>query len=871
MKLPKTPAKKRATKTALKKDREPGLRAGNLSCRCVVGVGASAGGLEALRAFFKGIPQDSGAAFVVVGHHGAEGTSELPRILSSSSNLDVCWAAHHMPVEPNRVYISPAGKDLIIKSGLLEFIEVKPGGNIRLPVDFFLRSLAGDCGEKSVAVILSGTGMDGSHGLREIKEAGGLALVQSRSSAEFNGMPGSSIATGLADFILSPQELAAALLNFLNHQLSSRPPQGSPGNLEALAQMRKLTALMKRHTALDLGAYKESSVARRIERRMGICQIRDFEDYVTLAHQAPAECEKLAKDMLISVTRFFRDPEVFDKLRTSVLPDMIRKARGRALRIWSVGCATGEEVYSTAILLEEAIRQQEEPGEVDYKIFATDLDRSALEHAGKGIFPETIKTDVPEDFLEKYFIKQGKQYQIARRIREKIVFARQNILRDPPFTKLDLISCRNVLIYLQQAHQQRVLSLLHFSLNPGGALLLGLSEAPGEAGSGFAPIDTKLRIYRKKNDAALSLSEVLSFGGITPFSAVVPDPQGSLSPSTDRRADRLLEDFASDVIARLGHTCFVLNRKLEVLYSFGKPEDFVTLPSGRSSLRLPEIAPRELSAAISTAAGRVIKDRAPVTYASIDIGQDGKKRAVDLRIEAFKPDQSDLDYLLVFLEKTDKSRRPKPTVFDSADTVQRIRDLEDELQAKKESLQVVVEELEASNEELQTSNEELQASNEELQSTNEELQSTNEELQSVNEELQTVNVECQGKIRELVRTNEDIDNFITGADIATVFLDAGMRIRKFTPTAARQTGLLPQDLGRLITELAHPLLVLAAKAARKIIAGNKKVEAMLSQKSGGDILMRVTPFLPAVGERTGATVSFINIGRIGKTRRIPLG
>ncbi len=860
MKPSKAPAKTRARKPSPRPGQTPPVVEKTSKCRCIAGVGASAGGLDALRGFFSAIPADSGAAFVVVGHHGAQGSSDLPLLLSSSANgLSVRWAAHRMEVRPNTVYISPGVKDVVIRDGRLELLNEKPGEHVRLPVDFFLQSLALDCGDKAVAIILSGTGLDGAHGLSAVKEAGGLAMVQSKSSAEFNGMPGSSIATGLADYILPPRELAGALLHFLNYQPSTRPPQGNPGNQQAQEQLRKLTALLKRHAGLDLGAYKEGSVARRIERRMGICRIGDFEDYVTMAQEDPGECEKLAKDMLISVTRFFRDPTVFEKLQTGVLPEMIRAARGRTLRIWSIGCATGEEVYSSAILLEELIQRREGRGEVDYKIFATDLDRSALDHAGKGIFPESIKADVPPDLLEKYFTRQGHHYQILRSIRQKIVFARQNILRDPPFTKLDMISCRNLLIYLQPEHQRRVLSLMHFSLNPGGILVLGLSETPGEAGGEFAPIDSKLRIYRKKGDASQSVSEMLSFGSITPLSNSLSEMRGSAAAAVNRSADRLLEEFASDVIRRLGYACIVLNKKLEILYRFGRSGDFLPSSGVSGSVTFAKLAPKELSTVVSAAADKVFADGRPVNHPAIAIGQGRKMKLVDLRVEAFKSEDSDQEFLFVFLGMTGAGDPAKPPVPDSTDARRRIRQLEDELQAKKESLQTVVEELEASNEELQTSNEELQA-------TNEELHSTNEELQSVNEELQNVNAECQEKIHELLRTNEDIDNFIAGAGIATIFLDPGLRIRRFSPTAARQTGLLPQDIGRLITELAHPFLGLAAKASRKILAGNKKIETVISQKNGATILMRVTPFLGASGEACGATASFIDITQIEKIK-----
>ena len=810
-------------------------------------VGCSAGGVEALGAFFAEIPGDLHAAFVVASHFPADGESHLVEILTREGGLPVALATPGTPVEPARIHVLPPGHLFGIEGGHLVEKGLLPAQAAPLLIDTLLESLAAAFGSESLAIILSGTGCDGAHGARLVKQAGGIVCVQEPASAAFGGMASSVLLTGTADYVLPPAKLAREVVRLVRHEIASAPVMLTETGEEEQSAMRRLTSLLRRHTGFDLGAYKSETVNRRIERRMGICHISDFEEYLALLKKDPAECENLAKDMLISVTRFFRDPEVFENLRKNVLPRLVRLAGGRSLRFWVPGCATGEEVYSIGILLEEVLR---ECGEINLpcRFFATDLDRRATEIAGQGIYPESIAADIPPDLLEKYFTRHGDHYQICRTVRERIVFAKHNLLKDPPFTRIDFVSCRNVLIYLQPAAQQRVLSILHYALRPEGVLALGLSESLGDLQNDFETLDAPNHLFQKKNTIPNALPEALQLGvlrSIVDHPVILPAlPSHSLS-----NENRLTESFTNRILARLGRTCFVLNDQLDIIYSFGTPSKYASLSEGRTSLKLTSLLPRDFAASIAAAASKVLNDGRPFKFGPVETGQG----TVNVLVESFRSSGEARVFLLVFFEDMEKNLPIEHPPFDLKESMLRIADLEEELRASKIRLKAAIEELEASNEELQTSNEELQASNEELQSAN-------EELETVNEELQTLNNEHQTKIADITQANEDLDNFIASTDIATIFLDNGLRIRRFTPKAATKTGILPHDIGREITALAHPLLAHAAEAARRILAGEKLVEAFLPAPDGEKILLRATPFVHKDGTRSGTTVSLIKIG-----------
>ena len=809
-------------------------------------VGCSAGGVEALCAFFAEIPCDLQAAFVVASHFPADGESHLVEILTREGGLPVVWGKVGAPLEAGKIHVLPPGHLYGFEGGSLIEKGQLPAQAAPVLIDTLFESLAAACGPESLAIILSGTGYDGSHGARLVKQAGGIVCVQEPASAAFGGMASSAILTGTADYVLPPAALAREVVRLVRHEISSAPVIVPEASDEEQSAMRRLASLLRRHTGFDLGAYKSETVNRRIERRMGIRHISDFEEYVDLLKKEPAECENLAKDMLISVTRFFRDPEVFENLRKNVLPRLVRSAGGRSLRFWVPGCATGEEVYSIGILLEEVLR---ECGEINLpcRFFATDLDRRATEIAGQGIYPESIAADIPPHYLEKYFTRHGDHYQICRTVRERIVFAKHNLLKDPPFTRIDFVSCRNVLIYLQPAAQQRVLSILHYALRPEGVLALGLSESLGDLQNDFETLDSHNHLFQKKNTIPTALPEALQFGVLR---TVVDHPVNlpTIQSHSLSNEPGLTESFTNRILARLGRTCFVLNEQLDILYSFGTPAKYASISEGRTSLKLTGLLPRDFAASLAAATGKVLNEGRPFKFGPVETGQG----SVNVLVESFRSPGQDRVYLLVFFEDMEQNLPIEHPPFDLKESMLRIADLEEELRASKIRLKAAIEELEASNEELQTSNEELQASNEELQSAN-------EELETVNEELQTLNNEHQTKIADITQANEDLDNFIASTDIATIFLDNGLRIRRFTPKAAAKTGILPHDIGREITALAHPLLGHAAEAARRILSGEKLVEAFLPAPEGEKILLRATPFLHKDGTCSGTTVSLIKI------------
>ena len=817
----------------------------------VAAVGCSAGGAQALGAFFAEIPSDLGAAFVVVNHFPAEGESHLVEILSRTAALPVEWVTPGAPLEPDKIHVLSPGHYFGLENG--HFIEKTPALGHTGPVliDTFLESLAAAHGSGTLAIILSGTGSDGTQGARLVKQAGGTVVVQEPSSAVFGGMASSVLLTGLADYVLPPAELALEVVRLIRHEIATPPLVLDSGDVPE-SSMRSLVNLLRRNTGFDLGAYKSETVNRRIERRMAISHISDFEEYVALLKKEPTECENLAKDMLISVTRFFRNPEVFENLRKNVLPRLVHSAGGRSLRLWVPGCATGEEVYSIGILLEEVLR---ECGEMNLpcRFFATDLNRHAVEIAGQGIYPVSIAADIPPDLLEKYFIRQGDHYQIHRVIRERIVFAKHNLLKDPPFTRIDFVSCRNVLIYLQPAAQQRVLSILHYALRTEGILALGLSESLGDLQNDFETLDPRNHLFRKKNTIPSALPEALHFGIPRSFSDQ-SSSQPALPILTVASEPRLTESFINRILARLSRTCFVLNDQMDILYSFGNPSKYAALGEGRTSLKLTHFLPRDVSASLSAAVGKVSNEGRPFKFGPVETGQG----SCNVLVESFRSPGQDRTFFLVFFDEMEKNLPTEHPPFDLKESMLRIADLEEELRGSKIRLKAAVEALEASNEELQTSNEELQASNEELQSAN-------EELEAVNEELQTLNNDHQSKIADVTQINEDLNNFTLNTDIATIFLDRGLRIRRFTPKAAAKAGILSHDIGREITALAHPLLTHAAEAARRILSGETLVETFVPDSDGLKTLLRATPFLHADGTSGGATVSFIKFSAAEKS------
>jgi two-component system CheB/CheR fusion protein len=815
----------------------------------LIAIGCSAGGLPPLLEFLESIPKGIHATFLVVQHFPTGNESHLPEILAPKVQLPVRMAKEGEMPQAGQILVIPPGHLFELQNGKLALASADSQAGPSLPFDTLLRSMARDYSEFSMAVVLSGSGTDGAIGARVLNDAGGMILVQNPETAQFPGMPQSVILSKAADLVADPATLASEVVRLAERPgIQTAPPLATRTEKEQLG-MRTLENLLKRHTGFNIADYKQETVQRRIERRMGLCHLPVFEEYLAHLQAHPAECENLAKDMLISVTSFFRDPEPFSRLRETVLPGLVKEASGRQIRVWVPACATGEEAYTIAILVSEAIAEHGEPG-TTYKIFATDLDRHAIDIAGQGIYPSSIAAEIPPHLLEKYFTAEGDTYHIHRSVRENMIFAKHNILKDPPFNRLDLISCRNLLIYLQPFSQQRLLSILHFALRLGGVLMLGLSESIGEVAESFGPVDPRNHLHFKRTPSPSILPEAipLAFTGVLPSTYPAPP---SIPTFPDNTTTRLLEAFTDKILGRMNQTCFVLNSRLEILYSFGQTRRHIGFKQGRASMNLSELLPKSVAAALTTVAARVLAEEKPCRFGPIQESNDSSSDFM-LSVESFRPSRDDRVFLLVFLEDTDVKNPVEEDAIGLRESMQRISELEEELRDSRARLKAAVEELEASNEELQTSNEELQASNEELQSAN-------EELESVNEELQTLNNEHQTKIQQLSKVNEELDNFISSADIATIFLDSDLRIQRFTPSAARRTGLLPHDNGRVITDFSHPLLVKGAEAALKIITGSLQIESSFPGESGETIHLRATPYLRKDSARAGATVTFIPI------------
>ncbi len=766
----------------------------------IVGVGASAGGLEALNQLLKRLVHDT-MAIVVVQHLAPTHESVLPALLARASNTKVLAVEDGMRVEPNRVYVIPPNADLAILQGVLHLMTpgVRPTEHaVRLPIDYFFRSLAQDQGPRSIGIVLSGTGTDGTFGLRAIKEAGGITFAQDPTSAKYDGMPRSAFDSGWADFCLKPEEIADELLNISRHPYLAKariPPQQFQENIG------KLVVLIRTAFHNDLGQYKPTTIDRRIERRMALHKVERFDDYLKFVESNEEELRLLYKDMLIGVTAFFRDHDPFDAVKTKVFPRLMEKKQpGAHIRLWVPACSTGEEPYSYAMCLLEYLGEKAQ----DYRIqiFGTDVDEASIQRARRGIYPQNIALDVSPERLHHFFVKGDDGYQISRRVRDMVVFSVQNVIKDAPFSRLDLASCRNLLIYLQPAVQKKVLRMFHYALNPDGILVLGTSETVGDSSEIFSLVDRKNKIYAKKHVASAA---AVDFGfGSSPHERFASLPAGVIHrPPVDLAsiADRkILELYAPAGV--------VINGEMEILHIRGRTGPYLEPMPGTPSFNILRLARPELHVDLRRAIHEAQTSRARVTVDS-RLHDAGALRPVKIEVVPINyPEAKGPCWLVLFHDVATQAgpRQASPALpADSADggsaSDQHLHELERELVVVKQYLQSTVEELESGSEELKSSNEELQSSNEELQSTNEELETSKEELQSSNEELTTVNDELHDRMTELQQANDDLHNVLTGIGNAVVIIGMDLRIRRYTHTAERLLNLVPGDIGRSVTQL----------------------------------------------------------------------
>ncbi len=821
----------------------------------IVGIGASAGGLEALEQFFAGVPAASGLAFVVVQHLDPTHKGIMPELLQRSTAMAVVQARERLKVKPDCVYVIPPNKDMSILDGALHLFELPTPRGLRLPIDFFLRSLASDRQQLSIGVILSGMGSDGTLGLRAIKERAGLTLAQEPASAKFDAMPRSAIDAGLADIVAPARELPGRIVAALRRT----PGAGrSAAELEnkASSALEKIVILLRMQTGHDFSEYKHSTLYRRVERRMGIHQIERIADYVRFLRENPQEVELLFKELLIGVTSFFRDPEAWACLARQALPALLaRSPAGTVLRAWVPACSTGEEAYSLAIVFREVLEQSRPAARLSLQIYATDLDANAIDSARQGSYPPNIGADVSPERLKRFFAADEGGYRIVKEIREMVIFAAQNVIRDPPFTKLDLLSCRNLLIYLEPKLQNKLLPLFHYSLNPGGILLLGTAETVGAATDLFAPLDAKARLYARK-DIVMS-ARLVEF----PTRQMQTAPERSEERRMAAPAGNFQAQADQHLLRSLSPPAVLATGSGDIVYINGHTGKYLEPASGKANWNIYAMAREGLRHELAGAFQKITREGGVVRVSGIKVGGPDSPPSLDLRLEMIA-EAGPLHGLvmIVFHELAAlppaKRARGRPTPADAV----RVRELELELQAAREQLQTVREEMQSSQEELKSANEELQSTNEELQSTNEELTTSKEEMQSLNEELQTVNAELQSKVDDLSRASSDMKNLLDSTDIATVFLDGALHVRRFTAMATRIIKLIPGDVGRplsdIVSELDYPDLQNdAAEVLRSLVFSAKDV----ATHDGRHFAVRIMPYRTTENVIDGVVITFVDI------------
>lgn len=826
-------------------------------CLFVVGIGASAGGLNALKEFFEHLNHDSGAAFVVIQHLSPDFKSLMKELLERCTPMAIYRVEEGMELQANSIYLIPPGKNLVLDGNQLHLIQQKDRSSheLNFPIDIFLASLAHARKERSIGIVLSGTGSDGTKGLKIINQAGGFTLVQEPSTAQFDGMPRSAIATKIIDRILAPRELAQVIYQLVKSPALQTSKEDYGLNLLTAASLQKIAAILNFHESTDFSHYKTSTLSRRIHRRYLISGCESLEAFISLLKNSDQERSLLRHDLLISVTQFFRDPPVWDYLATQVIPQLVADAPADSeLRCWVTACATGEEAYTLAMVLDEAITREDKP--VKFKIFATDIDEVALAKATQGIYPQTIVQELSGDRLERYFVPKDDGWQIVRQLREKLLFAPHDLTKDAGFTRMNLVSCRNILIYFQPQLQQQVLRNLHYSLVNQGILCLGSAETLGYLKSEFHTLTKKGKIYQKKRDVRLNLP----LRGIEQVS-------NQLSPKTPAQATKItrlepiLDQAFSSFLAKYQATCLLVDRQHKLFHTFNDGIEVLKMPQGKMTTDITKLIIKDLQLPLITALHRAKGERSPIAFLGIQVKD--AKRLRYLKLEVTYNENSKLgdEFFIIVVQEDNPPPKPVGETFEAdATAAQRIVELDYELQQTRENLQAVIEELE-------TTNEEQQATNEELTAANEELQSTNEELHSVNEELYTVNAEYQSKIEELTELNNDINNLLRSTDIGVVFLDRHLRIRKFTPAATMAINLVESDLHRPLEHITHNLdcpdlmpLLQSVIQSQEVV--DREVKLVKADFAEFYLLMRVNPYLLENGALDGVVISFIEINEL---------
>ncbi|GAA4008558.1 chemotaxis protein CheB [Hymenobacter fastidiosus] len=830
----------------------------------IVSLGGSAGSLEGFEQFFRHLPPGSGLVFVVVSHLAPEAESELPHILQRYTSMPVAEAQDGMRVRRNHVYVIPPGKEMsILHSTLLLFVPTQPRGR-RLPIDFFYQSLANDARERAVCIIFSGMGSDGTIGLKLVMENFGMVMVQDPETAEYDSMPRSAIATEFVDYVLPADELPAKLLEYVNQPFANRPfREVAESATKPAHALQKIFLLIRARTGHDFSLYKRNTVFRRIERRMNAHQIREFTHYVRYLQENPAEVEALFKELLIGVTKFFRDPEAFERLQHHLLPVLRLKPAGSFIRVWAPGCSTGEEAYSLAMTVLECLDQLEAGQDHKIQLFATDISAEGIEWARAGLYSDSIAGDVSPERLQRFFQRTDGGYQIRKQVRDVVVFALHNLNKDAPFTKLDLLCCRNLLIYLSTELQKNLIPVFHYALNPGGLLFLGPSENLTGFQELFLSLDVKWKLSRR-TEASSQFSRLLNF----PFSlarhaAAPASATGTMTSPVPGKDGPFAALVQKTLMQAFCPPAVLINAKGEILYIHGRTGRYLEPAPGLGTMNLFEMAREELNFEISGAVHRATTERQDVTVENVKVKTDAGHQLLRLTVKFLNEPEGVAGLLLVAFEEVSTPRRvrlgkekhePDPARDGT------VAALDKELQHTKHRLYTTIEEMETSLEELKSANEELQSANEELQSTNEEAMTNKEEMQSLNEELMTLNTQYLSKSDELSQAANDMKNLLDATEIATIFLDNNMLIKRFTPPVARIIRLLPTDVGRPITHFASNLRhENLARDVQGVLDRLVSREVNIQTLAGEWYVMRILPYRTLDNYISGTVITFTDI------------
>jgi len=869
MAKPRKPARKQPpplpTSEPTSEALSPSIISSTRSTFPIVGIGASAGGLAAIEAFLSAMPDtNANFALVIVQHLSPDHKSILSELLKRYTNMRVNEAQDGVTVMPNCAYIIPPNRDMALMNGKLQLFEVAAPRTARFSIDYFFRSLAADLHEQAICIILSGTGTDGTLGLRAIKGEGGMAMVQSPDSTEFDGMPRSAISTGLVDYVLPPAQMPAHLIAFLNRTIA-RKQELAPSPSYPPEVLAKIFILLRAKTGHDFSQYKQNTILRRVDRRMTLHQIERVTDYIRYLQEHTEEVSALFRDLLIGVTSFFRDPEAFAILETVAIPHLFAAALpDTPIRVWVCGCSTGEEAYSLALLIHEHLETLQKEHKV--QIFATDIDRRATDHARAGVYPPSIVADVSAERLERFFtIDANGSYRVQKSIRDLIVFAEQDVLKDPPFSKLNLISCRNLLIYLNTDLQQRLIDVFHYALLPEGLLFLGNSETTGNKPLLFDILDRKAKLYVRK----MEKTPLLARGFGEPLFVAPPplnlSPPGVAAPMRNN-VPTLRETTEQSLLRHFSRTAVLTDSDGQILYFHGRTGKYLEAPTGDAGFNLLAMAREGLQRDLTPAFRWAVAHNEFVYLDSLQVKTNGHNASVNVTILPVESVASspDAKFVVIFDERPEPKRakaeaEEAPSQPLSAEA--RIAALENQLRNKDTYIETIIEEMETSGEELKSSNEVMQSVNEELQSTNEELETSREELQSLNEELATVNAELVQKVSDLSRANNDMNNLLAGTGVGTLFIDNKLHISRFTPSVTKIINLIDSDVGR---PLAHTVSNLVGHdhlvaEIQSVIATLVPLEVEVQTKEGNWYILAIRPYRTLENVIEGAVISFVDV------------